>query len=119
MEFGWKDTFSRDYIYSNNMNLEYYAVLYNLGVIYSLLGRACDLMDPDLEESKLKEGIKEFQYAAWIFDKIKQEVPNNIPAKQVSPDLSENNLYFVIIFRIIYYRTQASTLHSLNLIFWS
>jgi tetratricopeptide (TPR) repeat protein len=93
MEFAWKDTLTGDFFYSNNMNLEYYSVLYNLGVVYSLLGRATDITNPDLEESKHKDAIKYFQYAAGIFDKIKQELPNCLPTKEICPDLSETNLF--------------------------
>lgn len=94
MEFAWKDTLHGDYFYSNNMHLEYYSVLYNLGVIYSLMGRGVDIMSPDCEEAKHKDAIKCFQYAAWIFDKIKAEITNNLTHKEISPDLSENNLTF-------------------------
>jgi len=95
MDFAWKDTLTGDFFYSNNMNLEYYSNLYNLGVVYSLLGRATDIMNSDLEESKHKDAIKYFQHAAFIFDKIKQEIANNLSAKEISPDLLENNLTFV------------------------
>ena len=100
MEFAWKDSLNGNFYYSNNMNLEYYSVLYNLGVVYSLMGRAIDITNPDLEEPKHKEAIKLFQYAANIFDKIKQEVSGCLASNEISPDLSENNLTYVLIFLI-------------------
>ena len=104
MEFSWKDTITGDFFYSSNMNLEYFSVLYNLGVIYSLMGRSVNIMDPDLEEAKHKEAIKFFQYAAWIFDKIRAEIGNCLPNKEISPDLSENNLTYVSFSLLLYIR---------------
>lgn len=42
----------------------------------------------------MKEQIKFFQYSAFIFDKIKQEVPTVIPYKEVQPDLSSDYLTY-------------------------
>jgi len=100
MDFSWKDTLTGDFYNSNNMNLEYYSVLYNLGILYSLMGRCVNIADPELEEAKHKEAIKNFQYAAWIFDKIKQEISNNLSNKEISAYLSNNNLTFVIKYKI-------------------
>jgi len=69
-------------------------VLYNLGVVYSLLGRCVNPQDPDLEELKLKDAIKDLQYAGWIFDKIRQAVPGCLSQKEISPDMTTHNLSF-------------------------
>ena len=42
----------------------------------------------------MKEQIKYFQYAAYLFEKIKQEVPGVIPMKEIQPDLSINFLSY-------------------------
>ena len=36
----------------------------------------------------MKDNIKYFQYASYIFDKIKQDIPGLIPTKEIQPDLS-------------------------------
>jgi hypothetical protein len=93
LEFGWKDVLKNDFYYSNNINLEYYSLLFNLAVTYNLLGnQLTSKIDDDVQ---LKEGIKNYQYSAWIFDKIKNEVPTYIPAKEIQPDLSVNYLTYV------------------------
>ena len=42
----------------------------------------------------MKESVKYFQYAAFIFDKIKQEIPAVVPLKEIQPDLSTNFLTY-------------------------
>ena len=42
----------------------------------------------------MKEAVKNFQYAAFIFDKIKQEIPAVVPANEIQPDLSTNFLTY-------------------------
>jgi len=77
--------------------LEYYSVLYNLGVIYSLLGRCVESENSEFDENKHKEAIKNFQYSSWIFDKIKNEINTHLSHKEISNDMSSNNLSFVNI----------------------
>ena len=93
IEFGWKDVLKNDYYYSYNVNLEYFSVLFNLAVCYFLLGSNISFKAED--DALLKEGIKNYQYSAWLFDKIKNEVPTCIPAKETQPDLSVNYLTYV------------------------
>ena len=42
----------------------------------------------------MKDAIKYFQYAAYIFDKIKQDIPGVVPSKEIQPDLSTNFLTY-------------------------
>lgn len=51
-------------------------------------------MDHGGDETKMKEAVKYFQYAAYIFDKIKTEIPAVVPAKEIQPDLSTNFLTY-------------------------
>ena len=46
------------------------------------------------DESKMKDSIKYFHYAAFIFDKIKTEIVAVVPAKEIQPDLSTNFLTY-------------------------
>jgi hypothetical protein len=93
IEFGWKDVLNNSFYYSNNANLEYFSLLFNLAVSYNILGTGLTSKTDD--DSQLKEGIKNYQYAAWLFDKIKNEVPSCIPLKEIQPDLSVNYLTYV------------------------
>ena len=95
IEFSWKDSLLGDFSYSNNINLDYYSTLYNLGVVYGLLGQSANIRDPDLNETSLKEAIKHFQYAGWLFDKIRNEVLSSLSSKEITPDLAKDNLTFV------------------------
>lgn len=94
LEFGWKDTLKNDFYSSYNVNFEYYNALFNLGVIFKRLG---SFSYGSNDDQKLKEGIKFFQHASWCFDKIKNEVPTCLPAKEILPDLSATYLTYVII----------------------
>lgn len=93
LEFGWKDVLRNDFYYSYNINFEYFSVYFNLGILFVLMGK---LLSKSTDDAKLREGIKYFQTAAWIFDNIKQEIPICIPAKETPPDLSSNYLSYVL-----------------------
>jgi hypothetical protein len=93
LEFAWKDVLRNDFYYSYNINFEYYSAYFNLAIIYVLMGKLLSKSTGD--DNKLKEGIKYFQTAAWIFDNIKQEIPICIQAKETPPDLSSNYLSYV------------------------
>jgi hypothetical protein len=92
IEFTWKDSLKNDNHTSYNVNLEYYSAMFNLAVIYRQIGKCYFGAN---EDGKLKEGIKSFQYAAWLFDKIKNEIPSFIPVKEINPDLSSTFLSYV------------------------
>ena len=81
---------NNDFYYSYNIHHEYYSVLFNLGTLYFNIGRC----DHGGDETKMKDAVKYFQYAAYIFDKIKQEIPSVVPAKEIQPDLSTNFLTY-------------------------
>lgn len=101
IEFTWKDTLKNDFYSSYNVNLEYYSALFNLAVLYKQMGKT---YFGSTEDVKLKEGIKYLQYAAFIFDKIKNELPTFVTAKEIQPDLSANFLSYVNIILIILIR---------------
>jgi hypothetical protein len=93
VEFAWKDVLRNDFISSFNVNFEYFSSLFNLGVCYYSMGMAVELTE---DETKLKESIKNFQYAAWIFDNIKNELTNAVTAKEIPTDMTPNYLTYVI-----------------------
>jgi hypothetical protein len=87
---GWRDILNGDYYYSYNINHEYYSCLFNLATLYFNIGRC----DNGGDETKMKDAVKYFQYSAFIFDKIKQEIPTLVPAKDIQPDLNTNFLTY-------------------------
>jgi hypothetical protein len=92
IEFSWKDALKNDNWSSYNINFEYFSNLFNLGVCYYNLGLSIPITE---DEGRLRESIKNFQYASWIFDNIKNEVSNTIPVKETPPDLTSNYLTYV------------------------
>lgn len=99
INFSWSDTLNSEYNTSNDINLDYYSCLYNLGVIYCNLGRTINLKSPDTSDDKLKEGIKYFQHAAWLFDKLMLEVVSSLKDSELQPDLQSKGLNMVSIYR--------------------
>jgi hypothetical protein len=95
VEFTWKDILKNSNWGSYNISYEYYSNLFNLGVMFYLLASSIGIDNTD-EDLKLKEAIKYYQYAAGIFDSIKNEAPASIPAKETPPDLTTNYLTYVI-----------------------
>lgn len=98
LEFSWKDVLRNDYSTSYNINFEYYSAYFNLAMLYVQMGK---LLAKTTDDIKLKEGIKHFQTAAWIFDHIKQEIPVSIPTQETPPDMSSNYLSYVCLYNII------------------
>jgi hypothetical protein len=93
-EFSWKDVLKNDSCTSNNINFEYYNNLFNLAVCYNLLGTSISINNE--EELKLKESIKYFQHAAWLFECIKNEINSNLNSKEIPSDMTDNYLTYVI-----------------------
>jgi hypothetical protein len=95
IEFSWKDVLRNDLMSSFNINFEYFSTFFNLGVCHYSIAMATALNE---EEIKLKDAIKNFQYAAWIFDNIKNEISNALPPKDIPSDMTPNYLTYVNIF---------------------
>lgn len=64
--------------------------MFNLAVMYFSIGK----FENHGDEAKIKEQIKYLQNAAYIFEKIKQEVPAVIPIKEIQPDLNSDYLTY-------------------------
>jgi hypothetical protein len=100
VEFGWRDVLKDSFYYSYNINLEYFSVLFNLAICYNCLGNA--VAEKGDDDNLLKEAIKYYQHSAWIFDKIKNEVPIVIPVKEIQPDMTANYLTYVKSLNIVF-----------------
>lgn len=91
IEYKWYDVLKDDSYCSYNFYHEYYNHLFNLAVCLVNLAKTSNFSD---SEEDLKVAVKNFNYAAWIFDKIKQELPNFINAKEIMPDMNLNYLTY-------------------------
>lgn len=95
VQFSWLDVLKKDNYTSYTYHHEYYNMLFNLGIILFNLGR---FVNPSESDDVIKAGIKNFNYAAWIFDKIKNELPQNVNLKDIQPDLSPTFLSYCNMF---------------------
>jgi len=86
IEFQWKDIFKNKSYSSYSINFEYYNVMFNLAMIYCIMGILITNECGD-DEERLKESVKYFRYASGLFDTIKNDAANGIPAKELPPDL--------------------------------
>jgi hypothetical protein len=92
IDFAWKDTLDDSKYTSNSIYFEYYSVLFNIGIVYFETGKSSMASEDDL---KFKEGVKQFQTAAWIFDRIKEEYQLYIQVGNIQPDLQMSYMSFV------------------------
>lgn len=95
--FSWRDVLKDSNYSSYHFAHEYYNNLFNLAVCLVNLGKSVSFKSDDIE---IKAAIKNFNQAAWIFDKIKQEASAQIPAKELMPDLSSSYLTYCNNFAI-------------------
>lgn len=93
LDFAWKDTLTDEKFISNSIHFEYYSVLFNLGLVYFEMGKHYYFIEDEL---KLKDGVKYFQTAAWIFDRIKEEYQLYVQALNIQPDLQMSYMSYVI-----------------------
>lgn len=94
IDFAWKDILTDEKFISNSIHFEYFSIMFNLGIVYFEMGKANYFSEEDL---KLKDGVKYFQTAAWIFDRIKEEYQLYVQALNIQPDLQMNFMSFVSI----------------------
>ena len=93
LNFMWKDTLKNSNVSSLNINFELYNVMFNLATIYLNIGRF-ESIEAGNDDSRLKEAIKSYQFAAGFFDKIKNEAPQSIPDKDMPNDLKPNYMTY-------------------------
>lgn len=95
VQFSWYDVLKKDNYSSYTYYHEYYNMLFNLGIVLFNLGR---FISPNDGDDVIKAGIKNFNYAAWIFDKIKNELPQQVNIKDIQPDLNPTFLSYCNLF---------------------
>ena len=91
--FVWRDTLKNSNFNSMNINFELYNVMFNLATVYLNIGRM-ESVEAGNDDSRLKEAIKSYQYAAGFFDRIKNEAPLSIPEKELPNDLRPNYMTY-------------------------
>ena len=101
LNFTWKDTLKNSNCSSMNINFEIYNVMFNLATIYLNIGRM-ESVEAANDDSKLKEAIKSYQYAAGFFDRIKNEATQSIPEKEIPNDLKSNYMTYCSCLCIAY-----------------
>lgn len=97
VSFVWGDVLNKDNYTSFQYAHEYYNQLFNLAICLVNFGKSVSRSDSD---EKIKEAIQSFNFAAWIFDKIKQELPGQIAQKDIQPDLSTGYLTYAGLFTL-------------------
>ena len=102
LEFNWKDTLKNNNWKSMNINFEIYNVLFNLGTIYLNIARMESVESAGTDDAKLKEAIKSYQYTAGIYDKIKNEIAQCVPDKEIPNDLKPNYMTYCSYLCIAY-----------------
>ena len=102
LEFNWKDTLKNSNCKSMNINFEIYNVLFNLATIYLNIARMESVEAAGTDDAKLKEAIKSYQYAAGIYDKIKNEIAQCVPEKEIPNDLKPNYMTYCSCLCIAY-----------------
>ena len=102
LEFNWKDTLKNSNCKSMNINFEIYNVIYNLATIYLNIARMESVEAAGTDDAKLKEAIKSYQYAAGLYDKIKNEIAQCVPEKEIPNDLKPNYMTYCSCLCIAY-----------------
>jgi hypothetical protein len=94
-EFQWGDTLTGEFKSSDNFYFEYYNVMFNLAISYHNLGL---FMMDSKDDDKLKDSLKNFEYAAFNIDRLIKDIPIVLKANELSKDMSRPYLNFVNIY---------------------
>ena len=99
--FCWTDTICKKEWKSYNIYFEIYNCLYNLGVIYYLLGNHLGNTAKD-DKNINKEAVKNYKHALFIFDRLKNEAYSAINIKELPYDLYPSHLKYLSKLCIIF-----------------
>ena len=86
IEFSWEDTITGDSFISNNINFEYYNILFNLASLFFNSGYKKST-SPNIDKNLRKESIRDFKYSLYLFNIIGNEAINYIPQNELPNDL--------------------------------
>ena len=99
--FCWSDTICDKEWKSYNIYFEIYNCLYNLAVVYYLLGKHYGNTAKD-DKNVLKESVISYKHALYIFDRLRHEAYSTISTKELPYDLYPSHLCYCAKLCIIY-----------------
>ena len=99
--FVWTDTIANEEWKSYNIYFEIYNCLYNLGVIYYILGNNLAKTAKD-DKNKIKESVNNYKHAYSIFDRLRHEAYSAISTKELPYDLYPSHLNYCAKLCIIF-----------------
>ena len=99
--FVWTDTIANEEWKSYNIYFEIYNCLYNLGVIYYILGNNSAKTAKD-DKNKIKESVNNYKHAYSIFDRLRHEAYSAISTKELPYDLYPSHLSYCAKLCIIF-----------------
>ena len=101
IDFFWSDTISGDTRASNNINFEYYNVLFNIASLYFYLAyQKCTSLNVD--KALRKEAIKDYKRALYLFNIIRDEAVSKIDPMELPSDLTPSYCDYCATICIIY-----------------
>ena len=103
--FIWTDTITSNEYKSYNIYFEIYNCMFNLGVIYFNLGNYAAKNAND-DKVKLKEAVKYFKNALYLFDRLKNTAYSTISSKELPYDLYPQHLKYLSQMCIIFGQIQ-------------
>ena len=101
INFSWTDTITDNLWASNNINFEYYNVLFNIASLYFHLGYQKSL-SPKVDKELRKEAIKDYKYSLYLFNIIKDEAKKKIEHRELPYDLYPAHCEYCATLCIIY-----------------
>ena len=101
INFSWSDTITNNLWASNNVNFEYYNVLFNIASLYFHLGYQKS-QSSKVDKNLRKEAIKDYKYSLYLFTLIKDEAKKKIEQKELPYDLYPSHCEYCATLCIIY-----------------
>ena len=93
IDFKWTDTIKEKQWKSHNINFEYYNALYNLAVVYYMIGLE---LGANSKEDKVikKDAVNHFKKAVYLFRMLKNEAFTTIDQSELPYDLYPTHLEY-------------------------
>ena len=93
IDFKWSDVIKDKQWKSHNINFEYYSALYNLGVVYYMIGLETGTNSKEDKNIK-KDAVNHFKKAVYIFRLLKDEAYAAISQDELPYDLYPTHLEY-------------------------
>ena len=93
IDFKWTDTIKEKQWKSHNINFEYYNALYNLAVIYYMIGLELGTNSKE-DKSIKKDAVNHFKKAVYLFRMLKNEAYTTIDQSELPYDLYPTHLEY-------------------------